>query len=439
MGIQDINRTLKDLIVEVTNSKNPYGFYEGLPLMNFSGKKIAFDISILIHQKMVTAHNEIISKMTNLTQAYDRKILQDKTFKQIISFFGGVLENGITPVVVFDGQTHHAKKATVMGRVEQKKEKSDRVDKLSLNYANTNVLDRTQSMMDEIKDAMKNMVRIKHEDYVLMKNILTSMGIVCLTAPHDAEKLCASLSLEKIVDAVYSNDTDNYPLGTSVLISKIYYSGNRGLVCDVVFMEQVMYCLSFYCGWRDQNSQMIPFGIDSLVDLCILHGCDFNVRMKIPTKKGDSLKSVGAKTALDYIKSYGRFENFPQELYPYMAPLEIGICRERFRYESSGETIESTNMNWTIFKENYLQLVEYYKLETYMIMSFSRINPRNLQLGNTCENESYQLSEQRSAEMTHEKLSIPINPETFSDELINLVPSEDSTIKGMVSSQGFCL
>lgn len=429
MGIEGINQTLKSVISEVTgiqaklNPQQQYGFYEGLPFTNFCGKKVAFDISIIIHQKMITAHNDIISKMTNVTQGYDHNVLQDRTFKQVIGFFGSILEAGITPVIVFDGETHEAKKDTVEERKEKKREKIEQVNSLTYNYMNTNPLQRTQAMLDEIKDSMKNMVRIKPEDYQCIRNILSSMGIVCLTAPHDAEKLCASLSLEKIVDAVYGNDTDNYPLGTSILISKIYGSSRGGLLCDVVYMEQVMYCMSLYCGWT--------FQMHNLVDLCILHGCDFNERMKIPTKTGKSLKSVGPKTALDYIKSYGYFENFPPELYPYMAPLQIGICRDRFRYEASGQTIDSTNMNWQTFLENYRQILQTHSVETYTSMSFSRINPRNLQLGNSYTMpENSNIGIERQNEIAHDSLSLIIPNYSQSVNELDLTDQK-------VSAQGF--
>lgn len=428
MGIDGINDTFKDVITAVTGiefqkktrGKNhqshndqptqQYGFYQGIPLIQFSGKKVAFDISIIMHQKMSTAYNEVLMKSTSLT--YDHRPVQEKAFRQIIGFFGNVLELGITPVVVFDGPTHESKKSTVNDRREKKNEKLNRTNALIQNYMSKNPLERTQAMFDEIKDSMKDSVRIKYEDYQALRNILTSMGIVCLTAPHDAEKLCASLSLEKIVDAVCGSDTDSYPLGSNVVISKIYHSGSNGLVCDVIYVEQIMYCMSIYCNWRDQNGQIIPFQHYNLVDLCILHGCDFNERMKFPAKNGKSLRSVGPKTALDYIQKYGYFERFPIELYEYMAPLQIGICRERFQYEPSGQTSESTNMNWRVFRENYRQIISDYSLETYMVMTFSRINPRNLHLGLSYEESDSsfdtKINQSRQYEIAHDSLSIPI-------------------------------
>uniref|UniRef100_A0A6C0BFB8 XPG N-terminal domain-containing protein n=1 Tax=viral metagenome TaxID=1070528 RepID=A0A6C0BFB8_9ZZZZ len=390
MGIADINSTLKDVVskvVQVINSFGygitSYGFRERLPIVNLRGKKIAFDFSIILNAKMITAHNEIIAKMVNITQAYDRKILQRKTFEAIIAFFVQIISEGITPVIVFDGQTHELKKSTVAERHEKKQEKIKHVQELTNSYLSTMAFDRTEGMMNELRDAMKNMIRIQKEDIMIMWDIFEKLGIRCLTAPHDAEKLCASLSREGIVSAVYGNDTDNYPLGTSILITKIYHEGGIGLVYDCVNMEEIMYCLTQYCGWKDYQGNQIPFTLDNLVDLCILHGCDFNERMKEPTKRGNNLKSVGAKGALNKIVQFRKFENFPINLYPFMSCLNIYDCRLLFSYVASNETQESTNINWNFFSRNKQDIFDCYDLKPYIRIAASKIDKTVLHLKNT--------------------------------------------------------
>jgi len=398
MGIKDINKTFKDStnkIIDIFTSMgyqmNEYGYRTKIPLSMYSGHKVAFDISIILHAKAITANNEIISKMTNIKPDFDNELLQQVVFEKILNFFGQVMSEGIIPIIIFDGQTHSAKKDTVSKRVSDKVSKYERVKILKDEYFNTAIYDRTDNQIKKLKDAMMNMYHIKRRNIEALWLLFENLGIKCLKADHDAEKLCASLSLDGIVSAVYGNDTDNYPLGTNLLITSIYHDSSvGGIVFDCVNMEEIYYCLTKDCGWVDQNGNDVPFLLENLVDLCILHSCDYNNRMQIPTIKGDKTKSVGAVTSMKYIKEYRRLENFPQKLYPYMGELNIGICRDRFKYEPSLQTCESTDINWDLFSSNCLNILNEYNVKSYVKMGYQRVlnnkKSNNFDTSNTSNN-----------------------------------------------------
>lgn len=385
MGIDDINSTFKkiekDVLIklkEAGHNVTTVAFFEGIPLTHFSKTKIAFDVSIIMYAKMLSAHNELIGNSKNVLQPYDRKDLVDKTMKKILSFFGSIMKDGITPIVVFDGKIHPFKEEELSKRSSIKNKKKDKIECLSTNFSTCNPLDRTQEMEDEIRKSLKNFIKITKDDYLLLKNLLCNLGICCLDAPYDGEKLCASLSHENIVSAVYSTDTDCYPLGVKIMISEISWDFSKGMnVCKVVYLDRLMFLLQCYFGYTPTHSQ--------LVDLCIIHGCDFNQRMMIPKKKPDPVnpyKSCGQQTGLDLIKEHRSFENFPPIFYSFMGDLKIGNCRFMFQYEESGIKDEDTNLDWNIFIKNYQGIISYYNIESYSKIHFEQINVNNLKIKN---------------------------------------------------------
>lgn len=380
MGVIDINTTLKGVIKDVLESLNKSGTYiqefgfRTVPLSHFKGQKIAFDASVCLNAKLSTAHNELVDNLVDVLEMYDRKLLEEKFMKDILSFVGTFMVEGITPVFVFDGQTHQYKQDEVNKRTKEKREKTEYMERIIENYRNLHPLDRTQEMNAEVKKLIKNNFKIRREDKLLMKNVLTEIGICCIDAPYDAEKICASLSREGIVSAVFSTDTDCYPLGTSILISKISWNGSMN-VCNIAVLPEILICLKCYFGYE--------VTLDIFIDLCIIHSCDFNNRMVIPKKKHDPqnpYKSCGPKPSLELIKQYGRFENFPPNLWPFLEPLKIGICRYMFSYEESGTDANRTNLNWTKFITNINIVLSRYKVENYVSRSFQTVDVNFLKI-----------------------------------------------------------
>lgn len=397
MGVDDINKTLITVKDVITNSLKTVGvdvgeliFKTGIPLTFFAGKKVAFDISMVMNAKMITAHKEFTDENKDITEEYDRSLMVDRAIKAVLGFFGTVLKSDITPICVFEGKTHPYKQAEVDRRCADKKFKIDDLNQATNEFLEMSPLDRTQEMEAELRKKQKKCIRIRSDDYVKLKTALTGLGISCLDAKFDGEKLCASLSREGLVSAVYGNDTDNYPLGTSILITKIYWNGKEN-VCDIVNLAEILFCLENYCGR--------PFGLDELIDLCIIHGCDFNQRMLIPKKKFKSgenpYKSCGPSTGLDMIKQYGKFENFPPNVFPFLAPLKIAECRYMYSYEPSEQTEETVALDWGEYCKNSSNIISKYNLDGYTRVYFNSVNSRNLCIKKYCSSNqptSIQLS-----------------------------------------------
>lgn len=366
MGIKDINKTLKDIIEEVLSKANEgganissFGFRQ-CPLENFKGKKIAVDVSIVLISKIFTTHCELIDECTDLLNVYDYETLKNRYMKSILTFFSMFIKAGVTPVIVFDGTSHPMKIHEVEKRKKDRQQKQDNVDRQLDQYMLMQPHQRTKIVIDDLKKALKSNFKVNRTDFEEVWNVLSSLGFKCLRASYEAEKLCASLCLEGLVSAVFSTDTDNYALGTPIMISKISWNDNR-IMCECVMLNEILFCLSMYFNYSVQLS--------TLVDLCIMHGCDFNERMVVPKKKFDSTnpyKSCGPKQSVELMKTYGNLDNFPAELYNFKQPLNIQVCREIFKYEVSGFTEKDTKMDYDIFKNNIHSVLSRYSVETYV-------------------------------------------------------------------------
>lgn len=378
MGIQDINKTIKTKISEpfIQEAKkyghdiNEYIFHKKAPLDTFRGMKIAFDASNIMYAKMMTAHNEIVMRSVSILDDYNREKLVSSTMKGILGFFSLIFKAGITPVVVFDGNLHPYKEAEIRKRSEVKKAKNEKIEKATQDFLMMNPLDMTTEDDEKFRNELKNNIKIQKDDYLRMQEMLENLGIPCIIAPYDGEQICSRLNREGIVQGVYSTDTDNYAHGASLMISEIYFDTQyHQTVCDYFRMDEFMIALSQYFGRH--------VSLAEIIDLCIMHGCDYNERTVVPKDKYDPVnpyKSCGGVTALECIKKFGCFESFPPHYQACFEPLNIFQCREIFNYSPTGVDSNLTNLNWSKFVSNRELIFRYYNFEGYQVRYFMGSN-----------------------------------------------------------------
>lgn len=376
MGILGINETIKAHVCKkyIEDAKkhgydiNEYIFHTACPLENFRGKKVAFDAPNIMYAKMSTAHNNIISNSISVIDDYDRNNLIRDTMKGILGFFALVFKAGITPVVVFDGKYHPYKEQEAKRRGDVKKAKQAKVDLATQVYISKNPLEITQAEEELFRKELKGNIKILKTDYYTMQTMLEDLGIFCIVAEYDGEQLCSRLCKEGLVTAVYSTDTDNYAHGCNLLINNIRSGGNGITVCDYVSLHEMIIGISHYT--TRQITQ------EELIDLCILHGCDYNERTVMPVKNFNindpSYKACGGKGALDFFVQYPRFEYAPQYYWPVFGILNIHRCREIFFYEET--SIKTNNVNtdfdWDKFIANRERVFQTYDFDGYLFRYF---------------------------------------------------------------------
>jgi len=137
------------------------------------------------------------------------------------------------------------------------------------------------------------------------KRLLDLLGIPYIQAPGEAEAQAAHMALKGDVWAASSKDYDSLLFGTPRLLRYLTITGKEYLPSKGVFRP-------LYPELIELSEFLARHGIshEQLVDLAIMIGTDFN----------EGIKGIGPKKALKLIKTYGKLENLPDEIFKLVSP-----------------------------------------------------------------------------------------------------------------------
>lgn len=299
MGIKDLNPFLK--------SHCP-GAFITLRTEDFRGKRIAIDAYYWLHNTMSVAAKKIISGSIDPPQ---RESIVRAWLDQATEFLRSWISKGITPVVIFDGDVLPDKLACTGKRKEKRGTIHEKIQTIQARIAQTDPLGINPEDIRQLRQAHIALTHFSFCDIQALQEILRAMGVPYLEAMFDGEKLCSQLAVEQYVAAVYSRDTDNIPFGTPLLISQV--EGNN-----------------FLCVRLDTILQELNWSMETLVDFCILCGCDYSIK----------IYRMGQKKIVELLMEYGSIDNFPQ-IYD-LTPLNHQRCRELFYPIPSGLLVKSS-------------------------------------------------------------------------------------------------
>jgi flap endonuclease-1 len=190
------------------------------------------------------------------------------------------ISNGILPVFVFDGHPPDAKKNTIQKRHDNKEKLYVRIEELRVLEKDANNEEDKKALINEIDRLSSQIIRIKKSHITECKELLEKSGIPYCTAPDDAEKYCAFLQKNGLIDYTVTDDTDAITFG-----------------CDKIIKTSINKIIEI-----DTNKVLQNFGMtrEMFVDFCILSGCDYC----------DTIASVGPVTSFNMIKQYKTIDNF---------------------------------------------------------------------------------------------------------------------------------
>lgn len=314
MGINRINPLLKN--------HAPDAFFT-IPITMLSGKRIAIDGNNWMYTNMAIARKKVIRKTDISVSEPNPLEIRREWFLSAITFILGWLSYNITPVFIFDGTHPPEKDETKAKRRDQRIALKAEIDIL-YEQIRTDTLSCSANIVDQLRKKLLNYNVVSPEDFELFKIVIKGIGIPCLQAVGDGEKLCSVLCIEGKVSGVFSADTDNLVYGCPLVINKFSdicsYDENGFKIChlECVRLDKILFGLSF--------------SYERFVDLCIMSGCDYN----------KNIPGYAAIKSYKLLQNICSIDNLPRNL--NIECLKHIRCRELFKYEPSDNLIINDNI-----------------------------------------------------------------------------------------------
>eukprot|EP01100_Stratorugosa_tubuloviscum_P005224 TRINITY_DN2361_c2_g1_i1.p1 TRINITY_DN2361_c2_g1~~TRINITY_DN2361_c2_g1_i1.p1 ORF type:complete len:409 (-),score=191.19 TRINITY_DN2361_c2_g1_i1:53-1279(-) len=264
MGIHGLTKLLADVIPQVLKETK---------IENFFSRRIAIDASMFLYSFLVAIRPDSQYLLTDQTGETTSHLqgMYNRTIR--------LIENGIKPIYVFDGQPPELKSNELSKRKKKKEEASEEL---------TAAIDAGNK--EDVEKLAKRTVRVTPKHNEECKKLLRLMGVPVIEAPCEAEATCAALCRSGKVWATGSEDMDSLTFGTSILVRHLTFSEARKLPVLEINLDQVLAGLELT--------------MDQFIDMCILCGCDYC----------GAIKGIGPKRSLELIKKYGSIEKIISNL-----------------------------------------------------------------------------------------------------------------------------
>ncbi|MFX1483002.1 MAG: flap endonuclease-1 [Promethearchaeota archaeon] len=249
---------------------------ENLSLSDLSGRRIAVD-----------AFNTIYAFLASIRQP-DGTPLTDNQGR-VTSHLSGLfyrnlnlLENGIKPVYVFDGE------APTLKANEQQKRREIR-DAAYVEWKTA----KAEGRIEDARKAAQASSRLTSPMIEESKELLHALGIPVVQAPSEGEAVAAQMAREDIVWASASQDNDSLLYNCPRMIRNLSISGRRRIARSQSYKTIEPQLINL-----DDNLRELKITREQLIDIAILVGTDYN----------DKVPEIGAKTALKLVRKHGNLE-----------------------------------------------------------------------------------------------------------------------------------
>ena len=253
-------------------------------LRDLTGKKIAID-----------AYNTLFQFLSIIRQRDTGEPLRDSKGR-ITSHLSGLfyrtiklMEAGIKPVYVFDGEPPEFKKRTIEEREEARKKAREKWEKAVKEG-------REEDIMVYAQGALKLTDEMMEES----KKLLDVMGIPWVQAASEGEAQCAFMCKKGDVDFAGSQDYDALLFASPRLVRNLSITGRRKLPRQEAYIEikpEIIELEKVLSELQITREQLIMIGM--------LVGTDYNP---------EGIKGVGPKTALKIVKENKTLEKVLQNV-----------------------------------------------------------------------------------------------------------------------------
>lgn len=308
MGI----KKLKQLI----STRAPQALIQ-IPISVLSGKRIAIDGNNWVLLNLAICRKYYLEKLNLEMEDPDPVLLRNKCLIQLITFLLDWIDQGILPVIVFDGSAPIQKANTHAERKEQARKQKEDIAHLTQQVRSTDFPE--QEIVESLRKALKQCNSLPYADMKFMQRVLQDLGFPVLFATTEAEKLCSMLCIEGQVGAVFSTDTDNLVYGAPLVLTGLAQStfdedGYRIRMVEGIRLDLVL--------------EGLELSHAMFVDLCIMCGCDYN----------ENIRGYGIQKSYALIQEYGYIHRLPSTIDTKV--LNYRDCRAIFSYQPSSELID---------------------------------------------------------------------------------------------------
>ncbi|WCJ26819.1 Flap endonuclease 1 [Euphorbia peplus] len=301
MGIKGLTKLLADNAPKAMKEQKFESFF---------GRKIAVDASMSIYQFLIVVGRTGTEMLTN--EAGEVTSHLQGMFNRTIR----LLEAGIKPAYVFDGQPPDLKKQELAKRYSRRADATELLD-AAVESGNK----------EDIEKFSKRTVKVTKQHNEDCKRLLRLMGVPVIEAPSEAEAQCAALCKSGKVYAVASEDMDSLTFGAPKFLRHLMDPSSRKIPVMEFDVSKIL--------------EELNLSMDQFIDLCILSGCDYC----------DSIKGIGGLTALKLIRQHGSIEsileNINKERYSIPEDWPYQEARRLFKEPLVLADKEEPEMKWT--------------------------------------------------------------------------------------------
>ncbi|XP_042471866.1 flap endonuclease 1-A [Zingiber officinale] len=298
MGIKGLTKLLADHAPKAMKEQKFESYF---------GRKIAIDASMSIYQFLIVVGRTGMETLTN--EAGEVTSHLQGMFNRTIR----LLEAGIKPVYVFDGQPPELKKEELAKRYSKRE---DATKDLSTAIETGD--------LEGIEKYSKRTVKVTKQHNEDCKRLLRLMGVPTIEAPCEAEAQCAALCKSDKVYAVASEDMDSLTFGAPKFLRHLMDPSSKKIPVMEFEVSKVL--------------EELELTMDQFIDLCILSGCDYC----------DSIKGIGGQTALKLIRQHNCIENILENINKerYQIPEEWPYQEARRLFKEPNVIMDVPELKW---------------------------------------------------------------------------------------------
>ncbi|MCL5679848.1 MAG: flap endonuclease-1 [Candidatus Marsarchaeota archaeon] len=296
---------------------------EKIEIRQLSGKTIAIDAYNVLYQFLS------IIRQPDGTPLKDSKGRVTSHLSGLFYRSIELVQNGVTPIYVFDGVPSKLKMKTIEARTRRRDD-----------AYNAWLEAKSKGALEAARTYAQQSTRVDKAIVSSAKELLELMGIAHINAPGEGEAQASYMSKQGLVYAAASQDYDTLLFGAPTIIRNLTLSGRRKLPMKNVYVEVVPERITL-----SETLSALGISREQLIWIGIMLGNDFN----------DGIKGIGPKTALKIVKeakSLKEVEAIVSEKFKAQFQTDVGEVEELFNNPEVEELTKEELENMLSLKPN---------------------------------------------------------------------------------------